>query len=135
MKSIGPMKEIRQPCHTPIARLLFRPALDLLRGEARCVRRPLDLLALALGLAAGWFVYVPVHELLHAAGCATTGGTVTRLEIAPLYGGALLARIFPFVVPGGDYAGRLSGFDTRGNDLVYLATDLAPFVLTLLPGV
>ena len=115
--------------------LFLRPALDLLRGEARCVRRPVDLLALALGLVVGWFVYVPLHELLHAAGCAAAGGTVSRLEIAPLYGGPLLARLFPWVVSGGDYAGRLSGFDTGGSDLVYLVTDLAPFVLTLLPGV
>ena len=118
-----------------MTQLFLRPALDLLRGEARCVRRPVDLAALALGLVAGWFVYVPLHELLHAAGCAATGGTVSRLEIAPLYGGSLLARLFPWVVSGGDYAGRLSGFDTGGSDLVYLATDLAPFLLTLFPGV
>lgn len=113
----------------------LRPVLDLFRGEARCVRRPVDLAPLALGLAAGWFVYVPVHELLHAVGCLAAGGAVTRLEIAPLYGGALLARVFPWVVAGGAYAGRLAGFDTGGSDLVYLATDLAPFVLTLFPGV
>jgi hypothetical protein len=47
----------------------------------------------------------------------------------------VLARLVPFVVAGGDYAGRLSGFDTGGSDWVYLATDLAPFVLTLFPGV
>jgi len=39
------------------------------------------------------------------------------------------------VAPASDYAGRLSGFDTRGSDLIYLATDLGPFVLTLFPGV
>jgi hypothetical protein len=116
-------------------RLVLPPALDLLRGEARCVRRPVDLVPLALGVAAGWWAYVPIHELLHAAGCLAAGGGVTRLEIAPLYGGALLARIFPFVVAGGDYAGRLSGFATGGSDLVYLATVLAPFFLTLFPGV
>jgi len=87
------------------------------------------------GLIVGWFLYVPVHELLHAAGCRLAGGTVSRLEIAPLYGGALLARVLPFVVSGGEYAGRLSGFDTRGSDWIFLATDLAPFVLTLFPGV
>jgi hypothetical protein len=78
---------------------------------------------------------VPVHELPHAAGCLLAGGEVTRLEIDPLYGGAVLARLVPFVVAGGDYAGRLAGFDTGGSDWVYLATDLAPFVLTLFPGV
>jgi len=91
---------------------------------------------MALGLLTGWWLYVPVHELLHAAACRAAGGTVSRLEIAPLYGGALLARFLPFVVAGGSgYAGRLSGFDTRGNDLIYLATDLGPFALTALPGV
>jgi len=39
------------------------------------------------------------------------------------------------VVSGSAYAGRLSGFDTRGSDWIYLATDLGPFVLTLFPGV
>ena len=94
--------------------------------------------AIGLALVAAavtWFVYVPIHELLHAAGCWVTGGTVTELQIAPHYGGALLARVFPFVVCGGEYAGRLSGFDTAGSDLVYLATDFAPFVLTIFIGV
>jgi hypothetical protein len=118
-----------------IRALFVRPFTDLLRGEARCLGRPADVLWLLVGLGAGWLVYVPAHELLHAFGCLAAGGEVTRLEIDPLYGAALLARVFPFVVPGGEYAGRLSGFDTGGSDLVYLATDLAPFVLTLLPGV
>lgn len=94
------------------------------------------LLAVAVGaLVAAWFLYVPVHELLHAAGCSLAGGSVTRLEIAPQYGGTLLARLFPLVVAGGDYAGRLSGFDTHGSDLIYLATDFAPYVLSVLVGV
>ena len=76
-----------------------------------------------------------MHELLHAAACRASGGEVTRLEIDRLYGGALLARVFPFVVPASEYAGRLSGFNTRGSDLIYLATDLGPFLLTLFPGV
>lgn len=112
-----------------------RPFLDLLRGEARVVRRVRDLGVLGLGLAVGWWIYVPVHELLHALACLAAGGEVTRLEIDPLYGGALLARAIPWVVSGSEYAGRLSGFDTGGNDLVYLATDLGPFVLALFPGV
>jgi hypothetical protein len=86
-------------------------------------------------LLAGWWLFVPLHELLHAGACVLAGGTVTRLEIAPEYGGALLARIFPFVAASGEYAGRLSGFDTAGSDWTYLATDLGPFVLTLFPGV
>lgn len=115
--------------------LFARPFLDLVRGEARCVERLADLVLLGIGLAAGWWLYVPIHELLHALACLAAGGEVTRLEIDPLYGGALLARWIPWVVPGGDYAGRLSGFDTGGSDLVYLATDLGPFVLVLFPGV
>lgn len=92
-------------------------------------------LALALGLAAGWWLYVPLHELAHALGCLATGGEVTRLEIAPAYGAAWLARWLPFVVVGSDYAGQLTGFDTGGRDGVYLATVLAPYLLTLFPGV
>lgn len=118
-----------------LSALFTRPFLDLVRGEMLCVGRPRDLAWLALGLAAGWWLYVPVHELLHALSCLAAGGEVTRLEIDPLYGGGLLARWIPWVVAGGEYAGRLSGFDTGGSDLVYLATDLGPFLLTLFPGV
>ena len=88
-----------------------------------------------LAMAVTWFVYVPVHELLHVLGCVATGGTVSELQIQPIYGGALLAELFPFVVAGGGYAGRLSGFDTRGSDLVYLATDLTPSLLSVVIGV
>ena len=115
------------------------PVYDLASGlERLLLDTPRRGRAIALALLAAvvsWFVYVPIHELLHAAGCWVTGGTVTELQIAPQYGGGLLARVFPFVVSGGDYAGRLSGFDTGGSDLVYLATDFAPFVLTVLVGV
>lgn len=89
---------------------------------------------LALAALAAWFVYVPVHELLHAFGCLAAGGTVEELQLQPLYGGRLLARLFPFVHAGGPYAGRLSRFDTGGSDLVYLATDAAPYVLTVFGG-
>jgi len=116
-------------------RVLLTPGTDVLNGLDRCLTRGFrSLLLVFAGTLAGWWVYVPVHEMLHAAGCAVTGGKVSRLEISAVYGGGLLARIFPFVVSGSDYAGRLSGFDTRGSDLIYLATDLAPFVLTI-PGV
>jgi hypothetical protein len=81
--------------------------------------------------AAAWWIYVPVHELLHALGCVMTGGSVGELQIAPRYGGTLLARVFPFVVGHSDYAGRLSGFDTKGSDWIYLATDVMPYVLTV----
>jgi hypothetical protein len=93
-------------------------------------------MALALlGVLASWWVYVPVHELMHAWGCTLAGGTVTRLEIDEVYGAAGLARVFPFVSPGSAYAGRLSGFDTHDSDFVYLATVFFPFTLTLFPGV
>ena len=94
-----------------------------------------DLLWTLVGLVVGWWLYVPVHELLHAAGCWLTGGEVSRLEIGTLYGGRLWEQLFPFVVAGGDYAGRLAGFDTGGRDLVYLATVFGPYVLTVFPGV
>ena len=112
------------------------PFSELLDGLDRCLTRGIKSLAVIfLGLLAGWWVYVPVHELLHAAACAAAGGGVSRLEIDSMYGGALLARIFPFVVSGSEYAGRLSGFDTRGSDWIYLATDVGPFILTIFPGV
>jgi hypothetical protein len=82
-----------------------------------------------------WFLYVPIHELLHAYGCMWTGGTVSVLEIRPQYGGTILARYFDFVRADSDFAGRLSGFDTHGSDLIYLATVFMPFVLSVFPGV
>ena len=115
--------------------LFRRPWDDALRGLDASLRATRDLLPALAGLILGWWIYVPVHELLHAAACAAAGGGVSRLEIDPLYGGALLARVLPFVVAGGSYAGRLSGFDTHGSDAIYLATDLGPFVLALWPGV
>src|SRR5262245_26353721 len=90
---------------------------------------------LVLAAVVTWWIYVPVHELAHAYGCLLGGGTVSRLEIDPIYGAALLRRFFPFVSVGSEYAGRLSGFDTRGSDLTYLLTDFLPFVATILIGV
>ena len=106
--------------------------------EVQVVRAPHRARAVGTIVVAGvvsWWIYVPIHELLHALGCALSGGTVSELQIAPEYGGALLACVLPFVVSGGDYAGRLSGFDTHGSDLVYLATDALPFALSIFPGV
>ena len=91
--------------------------------------------ALLIAAVATWFVYVPIHELAHAFGCLLGGGSVTRLEIDPIYGAALLQRIFPFVSSGSEYAGQLTGFDTHGSDLTYLLTDLLPFVATIVLGV
>lgn len=97
--------------------------------------RPGAAAVFVLSMLSSWWVYVPAHELLHAAGCVLAGGEVSRLEIAPIYGARLLGRLFPFVTAGSEYAGRLSGFDTRGSDLTYLATDATPFLLTVLLGV
>jgi len=118
-----------------LARLAALPLRDLLRSESRALRRPRDLAWQLAGLLAGWWLYVPLHEMLHALGCLAAGGRVTRLELAPAYGGTLLEGAIPWAVAGGEYAGRLAGFDTGGSDTVYLATDLTPFLVTLLPGV
>jgi hypothetical protein len=116
---------------------LRNPFTDVLSGLERCIARGggRALLRVFAGLVLGWWFYVPVHELLHAYGCLLTGGTVDQLDIAPLYGGTVLEQLIPFVTAGGPYAGRLSGFDTHGNDLIYAATVLAPYLLTLFPGV
>ncbi len=117
------------------AEFAIAPFREVLHGLDRVLRRGVrSLLLVGAGLLAGWWVYVPVHELLHAFGCWAAGGQVSRLEIAPIYGARWLSILFPFVAPGGDYAGRLSGFDTLGSDWVYLCTDLAPFLLALFPG-
>jgi len=122
--------------HSRLLRPLIHPFADVFYGLDRCLDGGgRGLVLAALGLVAGWWIYVPVHELLHAAACRLAGGDVTRLEIDRLYFGALLARVFPFITPASGYAGRLSGFDTHGSDWVYLATDLGPFLLTLFPGV
>jgi len=110
-------------------------------GAPRAKHRPADprgvrvLVVPFVTLVVTWFVYVPIHELLHVLGCVATGGTVTRLELSARYGANLLSKVFPFVVSGSDYAGQLKGFDTHGSDLCYLATDFLPFVLSILIGV
>ncbi len=118
-------------------RVVKQPVADYLDALDACLR-PFRAGCLALAVSAfglSWWVYVPIHELLHAAGCVLGGGEVTRLEIHPLYGGAFLERLFPFVAVGSDYAGQLTGFDTHGNDVTYLLTDFLPFALTILFGV
>lgn len=121
------------------AALWLRHPLDDTRAALEALAeapRPARALGwMALGLVLGWFVYVPLHELLHVAGCVLGGGTVRELQLDPIYGAALLARWLPFVVAGGEYAGRLSDFDTDGSDAVYLATDFAPYLLSIGIGV
>jgi hypothetical protein len=120
-----------------VPRLIAQPLRDWLDALDACVRdgRRAHLAVIALGFLLSWWVYVPVHELAHAWGCLLAGGEVTRLEIDGIYGAALLAKVFPYVSVGSEYAGRLSGFDTRGSDLTYLATCALPFVLTIFVGV
>jgi hypothetical protein len=99
------------------------------------VFKPSSVIVIVIAAGLTWWVYVPVHELLHAYGCIWSGGEVTRLEIDAAYGAAWLQQFFPFVAVGSEYAGQLTGFDTRGSDLIYLATDFLPFVLTIFIGV
>ncbi len=114
----------------------LRPLLDYqtLLNNAWGKHSGLNLLVLAVTAVAGWWIYVPVHELLHAFGCLWTGGDVTRLEISPEYGAGILKQWFDWVEVGSDYAGQLTGFDTHGNDGIYLVTVLLPYVLTVFPG-
>jgi len=114
---------------------LLQPLEDYLAALETTLRRPLLLVVVILAFIASWLIYVPLHELAHAFGCVAAGGNVSRLEIGPWYGGIWLQQLFPFVVPESAYAGRLSGFDTHGSDLTYLATDAAPFLLTVVLGV
>ena len=61
------------------------------------------LIKVLLGLVIFWHLYVPVHELLHVAGCLLGGGQVTALALKPQYGGSILDKLFPFVVPESEY--------------------------------
>ena len=119
-------------------RLLVEPftdVVDCLESQLLKTKRPYGTMAVMLvSLVVTWFVYVPIHELLHVAGCVITGGTVEELTIAPCYGGTLLAKVFPFVVSGGDYAGQVTEF-TKEPEYIYLATVVLPFLLSIFIGV
>ena len=113
------------------------PFTDLFAGLQRSTDamggRALPLLLVAC--AAGWWLYVPVHELMHAWGAQLGGATVTRVDIDPIYGARFLQRIFPYVQVGSAYAGQLAGFDTHGSDFAYAVTVFFPFVLSVAIGV
>lgn len=120
-------------------RIVRIPVDDMLAAmqpimQVRSVRR--SLLPMLLSMLVTWFIYVPIHEMLHVGGYVAAGGPLDEavLEIKPMYGGTLLARYFSFVEPGGPYAGRLREFK-RDDDLIYLATDFGPFILSVLFGV
>lgn len=120
-----------------LKRILILPFEDFLSGLDRSLGKsaPVNIALIVITFVAAWWVYVPIHELCHAFGCMLGGGSVTELRISPKYGGALLAKVFPFVSSGSDYAGQLTGFDTGGSDLTYLLTDFFPFLLTVFIGV
>src|SRR5262245_42040384 len=118
-------------------RIIRLPLEDYLRAlQASLVSVNVGALAVVgVAFVASWWLYVPIHELVHAFGCIWTGGTVTRLEVDAVYGARFLQQIFPFVSVGSEYAGQLTGFDTHGSDFTYLVTDAAPFTLTVLLGI
>ena len=120
-----------------IKKILATPFEDFFSGLESSIAKfswP-ALIILIVCLVASWWIYVPLHELGHAFGCILGGGSVTELQISPMYGAAFLKEIFPFVTVGSEYAGQLTGFDTKGSDLVYLLTDFLPFLLTIFIGV
>lgn len=87
------------------------------------------LFKILLGLILFWHLYVPVHEFLHVAGCFLGGGDVEALALKPQYGGLILQKLFPFVIPESEYAGRLTGFKTP-NSWTYAMVDLFPYILS-----
>ncbi len=115
--------------------LLILPVRDAAAALDRTVgasRHPWLSLLLLLAAATGvWFVYVPLHEMLHVAGCRLSGGEVRQVAIAPIYGGRLLSRWLPFVEVSSEHAGRLTDFRTGRSDLRYLATSAAPYLLSI----
>ena len=118
-------------------RFILDPVLDLMAAFERVLPENVwsALVLVFLGFMVSWWIYVPVHELLHVYGCLAVGGSVDRLELDAIYGAAVLQHIFPFVTIGSEYAGQLTGFDTHGNDLIYLVTVFAPFLLSIFIGV
>jgi len=113
---------------------VLRADLNLLQDFMVRLGHPISLLWMLLGLLLGWWVYVPIHELLHVAGVVLPGGSVTELQLSPIYAADFLAKIFPFIVPESDYAGQLTGFDTRGSDWIFQSCVLMPYLLTIFPG-
>ncbi|MEQ9619302.1 MAG: hypothetical protein RIG61_09025 [Deltaproteobacteria bacterium] len=117
--------------------ILLYPFEDFLSGLEKSLKKAsafnIGLIFISFGVS--WWIYVPIHELGHAYGCILGGGSVSRLEISPLYGADILKEVFPFVSSGSEYAGQLTGFDTGGSDLIYLLTVFFPFLLTIFIGV
>ena len=93
----------------------------------------IKLLVLLLVFFISFWVYVPIHELMHAFATILVGGEVRELAIDATYGGVFFAKIFPFVVSESDYAGQLTDFTTP-NKFAYFIVDMFPYLLSL-PGV
>ena len=117
--------------------ILALPFEDFFSGLESCIAKfsLITIIVLIASFVASWWIYVPIHELGHAFGCILGGGSVTELQISPMYGASILKEMFPFVTVGSEYAGQLTGFDTKGSDLIYLLTDFFPFLLTIFIGV
>ena len=88
------------------------------------------LLWMLAGVLLFWHIYVPVHEMLHVAGCLLGGGEVSALNLKPQYGGLLLSKFFSFVIPASGYAGRLTGFQTP-NAWSHALVDFFPYSISL----
>ena len=113
-------------------KFFLQPVDDVLAGLEAMVKVKNPFRALApplISILIVWFLYVPIHELLHVLGCVITGGEVIRLEMSPIYGAALYAKVFPFIHSGSDYAGQLTDFNTHGSDFCYFVTDFMPYML------
>ena len=91
------------------------------------------LVILLLVFFVSFWIYVPIHELMHALATFLVGGEVRELAIDATYGGVFFAKIFPFVVSESEYAGQLTDFTTP-NKFAYFIVDMFPYLLSL-PGV
>ena len=91
------------------------------------------LVILLLVFFVSFWIYVPIHELMHAFATFLVGGEVRELAIDATYGGVFFAKIFPFVVSESEYAGQLTDFTTP-NKFAYFIVDMFPYLLSL-PGV
>ena len=119
-----------------ISAIMLQPARDYFFALDSCIHGSylLNSILIFLFLLFSWWIYVPVHELFHALGCFIGGGNVSRLELSPIYGAAVLKKIFPFISVGSAYAGQLKEFDTFGSDSGYLLTVFFPYILTVIVG-
>ena len=119
-----------------ISAIMLQPARDYFFALDSCIHGSylLNSILIFLFLLFSWWIYVPVHELFHALGCFIGGGNVSRLELSPVYGAAVLKKIFPFISVGSAYAGQLKEFDTFGSDSGYLLTVFFPYILTVIIG-